>query len=279
MPTVRPNGRTFTILASDCLAAFTQKWTGQSHHYIHEIPYSKMDGIISFLHTTAMPPIRQNGRTNQNLTTTMPPIIQNGCTYIILVGGDLATHTPKWADQSLPLCHPYAEMDRLTTFLLENTMPSIRQMDGTIVTSLSPCHPYAKTGGPIQFFHATTMQPIRQYGRINQDIITCMPPIRQIGWTYSILASDCQTTDTQKWTDQSELHYFHSTRTPKWTDLYHSCTPPPCHPNAKMEGPIATSMPPTCQIGWTYNILARDHLATYMPNEGNNRLSSLLHTH
>jgi hypothetical protein len=128
---IRLNGWTYTILARDR----------------HVTPIRQMDGLIPFLHDSKTPPIRQNGRTNQNITTSMPPILQNGWAYVILVRDDNATHTPKWTDQLEHHClHATA---------------------------------YAKMDGLIPFFHASIMPPIRQNARTNQNIITSMPPRKQ----------------------------------------------------------------------------------------------------
>jgi hypothetical protein len=74
-----------------------------------------MDGHIQFLHATAMAPILQNGRTNQNITTSMP-------------------HMPKWMDVyhscTRTPWHPFV------------------QIGGFVSTSLAPCHPYAKMDRP-----------------------------------------------------------------------------------------------------------------------------------
>jgi hypothetical protein len=71
-----------------------------------------MDGLIPFLYATAMPPIRENGRTNLNITisvhayhemegpirTLLPPChsyTKNGWTYTILERDNHATNTLK----------------------------------------------------------------------------------------------------------------------------------------------------------------------------------------
>jgi hypothetical protein len=73
MLTIRQNGWRYAVHAREHHATHTPKWAAQlEHHYQHATPYAQMDGLIPFLNATAMPPIRQNGRTNQNIATSMP---------------------------------------------------------------------------------------------------------------------------------------------------------------------------------------------------------------
>jgi hypothetical protein len=217
----------------------TPVWTdGPHHHYLHATTYAKVDGLMPFLHATAMSSIRQNGRTNKSMTTSMPP------------------HTLKWMalchSCTRPPYHPYAKLYGLIPFLHATAMPPIRQngrtehrspratqspkwkdlyhsctrppchvyaeLDEPIRTSLPPWHPYVKMDG-ITLLHANAMPPIRQSGQRNQYITTSMPP-----------------------------------HTPKWMDIHNSCTRTLCHPYAKMDGPFRTSLPP-CHLlrqnGWT----------------------------
>jgi hypothetical protein len=180
---IRQNGWRYTVLAREHHANHTPKWTDQSeHHYLHVTPCALMNGLLTFLHATAMPPIRENGwpnqkmttsmppyakmygpmpffhattmppirqnvRTNQKVTTFMPSIPQNGCTYTILARDRHATHTPKCTgqsdDHSLHASHTLKYIDLYHSC----TRPSCHQyaqLDEPIRTSLPACHPYVK---------------------------------------------------------------------------------------------------------------------------------------
>jgi hypothetical protein len=116
-------------------------------------------------------------------------------------------------------------------------------MDGPIRTSLAPCHQYAKMGRLIRFLHATTMPPIRQNERTKQNIDTSMQPIRQNGRTNDDIDASIQHIRQNGRSNQNNSISM-PPHTPKWKDLYQSCMTPPCHPYAKMVGPIRTSQPP-----------------------------------
>jgi hypothetical protein len=153
-----------------------------------------------------MPPILQNGRTNENITTFMPPhtlkrkVLRHSCTR--------------------PPCHTYAIIDGLIPFLRVTTMPPIRQHGRTNqnnTTSLPPIRqngwtnkslprdhhathtPKLKDQSEHQYLHAPNakMDGIMRFLRA-----TTMPPIRQNGRTCTILARACLATHTPKWTDQ-----------------------------------------------------------------------------
>jgi hypothetical protein len=156
-------------------------------------------------------PIRQNGRINKSITTSMPPPYakMDGLIPFLHVTA-MPPHTPKWMDLyhccTRPPCHPYAKMD------------------GPIRTSLAPCHTIRQNG-----WTYTILVPDRQAtpnakmdGPIKTLLSPCHP-IRQNGWTYIVLVRAHFVTHTPKWTDQSEHHYLHATHMPKWMDLCHCC--------------------------------------------------------
>jgi hypothetical protein len=127
---LRQNEWTYTILAREGHAIHTTEWAEKSeYHYLHFTPYTKMlslrpflkrapckpytkmggtistsltpfqqyariDGLISFLYASTLPPTFQNGQTNQNITISIP-------------------HTPELIDLyntcTRPRCHPYAQ--------------------------------------------------------------------------------------------------------------------------------------------------------------------------
>jgi hypothetical protein len=81
MSPIRQNGWTYAILARDRHATPYAKMDGAIRSSLppcHQ--YTKMGGVISFLHANTIPPIHQHGRTNKSITNSMPP------------------HTPKWTD-------------------------------------------------------------------------------------------------------------------------------------------------------------------------------------
>jgi hypothetical protein len=217
-----------------------------------------MDGLMPFLHATAMPPKHQ---IDGPIKTSSSPC-----------------HTPpKWWDLfhsfTQPPCHLYAKMDGPSRTLLPPYRPIRRKWIGVCYScTRRPCHPYAKLDRPtenhylhvtpyakmdgpnthpkmdglIPFWHATAMPPIRQNWLPNQNIATSIQSIRQNGWPYAILARDHRET-----------------------------------PYAKINGPIITSVPPShpyAKNGWAYDSLARDHHATHTSKWTDQPYHHYLHT-
>jgi hypothetical protein len=214
-------------------------------------PYIKMDLLISFLYSTAMPPIREIRGPNQNITVSMPPhtpkcldlyhsctrlpfhpytkmygpvstslppchpYAKSGWIYPTLARDHHATNTPNWTKQSE---HHYLHANQTSKW----TDQSVHYLHATPHAKMNlyhscrrqPCHPYAKMDRPIRSL--PPCHPIRQNEIIPFLHATAMSPIRQNVRT-------------------KQHNYFHATHTPKWLALCHSCTRSPCHPYAKME--------------------------------------------
>jgi hypothetical protein len=166
---------------------------------------------MPFLHATAMTPIRQNGRTNQNITASMPTIRQNGRTYAILARGHHATHTPNWAsNQNITSSMPPIHQNGCTCNILAQDRHATHTSKWADLSEHYYCHPHTPKYGLIPFLHSITT-----------------PPICKI--------------------DESRPPYLHATHTLKCMTT--SCSRSPCHTYAKMCGPIRPSLPPCHQYG------------------------------
>jgi hypothetical protein len=249
MPPIRQNWWTYNIFARDRPATHTPKWIYQSEHcYLHATHTPKTDGPIASLRATTMPPIRQNGMTNQNILPS--------CHQCAKLGGHKnsryrhATHTPNLveyknfrATEMPPISQNGRANENITT-----SVPPIRQIDALV-----------------PFLQAPTMPPIRQSGQANQNIIISMPPIRQNGWTNAFLHATAMPPIRQNGRTNVSI----TTSVPQIRQIdglvpcLHATSTPPIRQSGRTNQIISTSMSPIRRNWWTNNIFARDPHATH----------------